>query len=269
MLWLFDKYVGCGNDFILFDNRRGDFPQSPPLFQKLCHRRWGVGADGVILLESSTQGHARMRIFNADGSEAEMCGNGMRCLVQWMESLGFSQPVYQIETMNRLLKAWKIGQNVCIEMGSPTHLQWNIPIHLESTCHLIHSLDTGVPHAILFVADIEEGNFEQLAPFIRHHPHWRPSGTNFSIVQQLDEQTFTIRTFERGVENETLACGTGATAAALAAAYQLKLKAPLKIKTRSGDSLEIDFLLQDDQFTAVTMTGPAVKTFQGEVNLYP
>ncbi len=268
MRWLFAKYAGCGNDFILFDNRRGDFPKSPRLFQKLCHRQWGIGADGVILLELSTQAHARMRIFNADGSEAEMCGNGIRCLVHWMQSLGFSQTVYSIETMQRLLKAWVIGQDVRIEMGSPTHLQWNVPIDHESTSLRIHSLDTGVPHAILFVSDIE-ANLKQLGPFIRHHPYWSPKGTNFSVVKRLDEMTFAIRTFERGVEDETLACGTGATAAALAAAHQFKLQGPLKMQTRSGDCLNIHFSFQNGQFTDVTMTGPAAKIFQGEVNLYP
>ncbi len=268
MLWLFAKYAGCGNDFILFDNRRGDFPKSPQLFQKLCHRQWGIGADGIILLESSSQAHARMRIFNADGSEAEMCGNGIRCLVHWMNSLGFSLPIYHIETMNHVLKAWVTDQNVRIEMGSPTHLQWNLSIDHESTYLQIHSLNTGVPHAVLFVSDIE-ANLKQLGPYIRHHPYWKPNGTNFSIVKQLDAMTFAIRTFERGVEDETLACGTGATAAALAAAHQFKLQAPLRMQTRSGDCLDIHFSLEDGQFTNVTMTGPATKIFQGEVDLYP
>ncbi|CAF23166.1 diaminopimelate epimerase [Candidatus Protochlamydia amoebophila] len=267
MQWSFTKYVGCGNDFILFDNRNGKFPFSIPLIQQLCHRQWGVGADGIILLENSTIAHARMRIFNADGSEAEMCGNGLRCLIDWMESLNILHSIYSIETNNHVLKAWKSASNITIEMGSPNKLNWNVPISFESKIYYVHSLNTGVPHIILFAENIEQFPLERMGPFIRYHPLWKPDGTNFSIVQHLHGQTFMIRTYERGVEAETLACGTGATAAALAAAFQYRLSAPISMQTRSGICLEIGFTLLNQKFTNVTMTGPALAVFNGSIKL--
>ncbi|WP_079989365.1 diaminopimelate epimerase [Candidatus Protochlamydia phocaeensis] len=268
MRWAFAKYTGCGNDFILFDNRQGRFPLSTPgLIQRLCHRQWGIGADGVILLESSSLAHARMRIFNADGSEAEMCGNGVRCLVHWMGSLGFSSPSYTIETMLRTLKAWRMGDQVRIEMGSPSRLQWHVPLRFESACLFVHHLDTGVPHAVLFVEDVDAVELNRLGPFIRHHSLWHPHGANVSIGQQIDHTLFKVRTFERGVEGETLACGTGATAVALAAAYLHHLVGPLSMQTRSGDCLQISFKLAGQRFKDVTMTGPAICTFEGEIDL--
>src|SRR5690242_9341576 len=127
MRWSFAKYVGCGNDFILFDNRQRNFPFSQAdVIQRLCHRQKGIGADGVILLENSHLADFRMRIFNSDGSEAEMCGNGLRCFVQWLASSGYQMPIYRIETQHRILQAVKEKNNVRIEMGSPTNIRWNI-----------------------------------------------------------------------------------------------------------------------------------------------
>lgn len=269
-LWNFVKYTGCGNDFIFFDNRAANFPLSPKLVQNLCHRQWGIGADGVILLENSTRADARMRIFNADGHEAEMCGNGIRCLIHWLHSgssgLG-SQPAYLIETAKGLLKGSMADDGVCIEMGIPADIRWSVPICLESENYSFHCLNTGVPHAVLFVPNIEEVNFDRLGPLVRFHSLWQPHGINATFAQKLDAHTLAVRTYERGVEGETLACGTGATAAALAAAYQYQLSAPVFLKTRSGASLKIDFALESGIFSNVKMTGPARRTFQGEVNL--
>lgn len=267
MRWSFAKYVGCGNDFILFDNRQGNFPLSQPtLIQRLCHRQSGIGANGVLLLENSVQADFRMRIFNSDGSEAEMCGNGLRCFVKWLATLGFQYQTYRIEVMHRILTTLQLPTTVCIEMGKPTHVQWNIPLSYQNQLLYVHHLDTGVPQTILFIQDIDDLNLIELGVYIRNHSLWMPKGTNVTVVQQVDYQVFKIRTYERGIEGETLACGTGAVAAALAIAHQYGLLSPIIIQTRSGEELMIGFLREQQGFSKVTLTGPAQCTFRGEVN---
>jgi len=266
MRWPFVKYAGCGNDFILFDNRKDLFPKdNKSLIKTLCHRQWGIGADGLILLESTARADFRMRIFNADGSEAEMCGNGIRCLVSWYHSLISSpQKSYTVETLHRLHQATVEGPNICIDMGVPTRIEWDVPITYQEKLLKFHFLSTGVPHAVLFHDDIDSIDLAQLGPFIRHHPYWGPGGTNVTLAQPIDATHFKMRAFERGVEGETLACGTGATAAALAAAYHLKGSSPLTIHMPAGN-LQIGFSLSENIFSAVTMTGPAIPIFEGAI----
>ena len=268
MIRPFVKYVGCGNDFVLFDNRQDYFPvHHKSLIQKLCHRQWGIGADGIILLEKSTKADIRMRIFNSDGSEAAMCGNGIRCLVQWVDLINPSPTKsYTVETRHGIHAAAIKGAEICIEMGNPTHLEWNIPLLYQDQKLLFHSLSTGVPHAVLFDEVIDSFDLDKLGPLIRHHPRWQPQGTNVTLAQKLDAHHFKIRTFERGVEGETLACGTGATAVALCAAYHYDAPSPVTIQMAAG-SLKIGFQHYQDQFSDVTMTGPAVFSFKGEIEI--
>jgi diaminopimelate epimerase len=267
VLWSFAKYVGCGNDFIIFDNREGHFPVSDKhQISHLCHRQCGIGADGIILLEASQKGDFRMRIFNADSSEAEMCGNGIRCLVKYCHQLFPLKQQYIIETMHRLHKASIEGEDVCIDMGSPTHMQWNVPLFFQQQEILFQFLDTGVPHAVFFDPDIDSIDLKQLGPYIRHHPNWGLKGTNVTLAQNLDNTHFKMRTFERGVEGETLGCGTGATAVALAAAKQYPIKSPVTIHMKAGD-VKIGFENQDDRFSNITMTGPASCTYEGKVKI--
>jgi diaminopimelate epimerase len=268
MNWPFAKYVACGNDFILFDNRLGMFPWAQPaLIQRLCHRQWGIGADGILLMENSTKADFRMRIFNSNGSEAEMCGNGLRCFVKWLASTGFQSETYRIEVMHRTLTARYLGDTVSVEMGCPVDIQWDISVPYQKQRLFVHHLDTGVPHAVIFMKNIDQLNFEELGIFIRHHPHWMPKGTNLTVAEQLDSQKFKVRTYERGVEKETLACGTGATAVALAGAYQYQLSSPITIQTSSGEELTIAFTIQDKRFSRVTLIGYAQLTFLGKIDL--
>lgn len=266
MRWNFAKYAGCGNDFIFFDNRNGQFPwQHTALIQSLCHRQFGVGADGLILAESSACADLRMRIFNADGSEAEMCGNGLRCFVKFAQELGLHQAQYTIETMRRPLKASYQGSLISVEMGVPFDMQWKIA--LSEIPHEIHFLNTGVPHAIFFTEDIKAIHLAKLGPRIRYHERFAPTGTNVNAVQILSDEALEIRTYERGVEQETLACGTGATAAALAAAYIKQLRSPIKVLTQSKEFLEISFCLHEGKFSDVKMAGTAQYIFKGEIDL--
>lgn len=265
--WPFTKYVGCGNDFLLFDNRCQEFPTFPVLIQHLCHRQKGIGADGLLLWENSIKADFRLRIFNCDGSEAEMCGNGLRCFVKWLTNLGFKNHPYHIEIAQNVWTAMQTKQVVCIEMKSPSHIQWDISLHFEDQLLRVHYLNTGVPHAVLFVEDIEHLNLAKLGPYLRYHPLWKPYGTNVTVTQVVNSKKIKIRTYERGVEGETLACGTGATAAALAAAYQEGLLSPLNVETRSGEELKIEFLFAQQKFFSITLTGSAECIFLGEVEL--
>lgn len=263
----FSKYSGCGNDFILIDHRRPFFPVNDrPAIQKLCHRQKGIGADGVIFLEASsgTASDFKMRIFNSDGSEAEMCGNGIRCLAQFIADLGLPQKPYAIETMQRLLRVEHSPAGIRAAMGTPADLRQNLNIEIDGTTHAIHYLDTGVPHAVLFVDDLENAPVESLGRKIRHHAAFKPKGANANFVQVLGPHSISLRTYERGVEAETLACGTGATAAAIIAFLQKQVKTPIEVKTRSNETLIINFAVdKSGTITDVSQTGPAVKHFHG------
>lgn len=265
----FSKYSGCGNDFILIDNRSCTFPsQQASLIARLCRRADGVGADGLILLEKSEKADFKMRIFNADGKEAEMCGNGLRCLNKFVQELGISAPSLKIETMERELQVEMLGDNVKASMGDPKDIQMNISLPLDGQDCLVHYLDTGVPHAIHFVEDASKVPVDKIGPEIRYHPFFQPKGANANFVQVTGPSSLFIRTYERGVEGETLACGTGATAAAIAAYYQFNMNAPIQVKTKSGQSLTIDFIVDaNKQITNVTQSGPAIYHFKGSFAL--
>ncbi|MBA3722592.1 MAG: diaminopimelate epimerase [Parachlamydiaceae bacterium] len=265
----FAKYVGCGNDFILFDNREESFPKKDEsLIRSLCHRQFGIGADGVILLESSSKADFSMRIYNADGSEAEMCGNGIRCLMRFLEHLGLKDPSYSIETMHKILLLEHHGKDIRVEMGIPNNTKWNISFNENDSVFQLHYLDTGVPHIVLFVDEIESFDLKKWGPHLRYHKLFAPKGTNVNIAQRLPNDEIKIRTYERGVEGETLACGTGATAVALAAAYCYQIRNPITIQTGLGQKLTIDFEQTGLTFENVTLTGPATRTFKGTIDLY-
>lgn len=264
----FSKYSGCGNDFILIDNRLLNLCLTPASIAKLCHRRCGIGADGVIFLNQSSTCNYQMRIFNADGSEAEMCGNGLRCLAHFIHSRDRTESHFCIETVLRHLVEISVHRNlVTVQLPSPDAVECckSITVDEEKIC--LHFLDTGVPHAVLFVDDIEEERRFSLAPRIRFHQAFRPRGANVNFAKILDDHSIAVRTYERGVEQETLACGTGAAAVALAAVAVHKISAPVTIRTRSQDCLSIDFRGTLPHVTQLTMTGPAVKVYDGEFQL--
>lgn len=249
----FSKYSGAGNDFILIDDRDLSFPTENKLFtQRLCHRNLGIGADGIILVQPSEHSDFRFRIFNADGSEAEMCGNGVRCFAKFLQELGYQKKSFTLQTMERVLFVEMVGDEVAVEMGTPKDLHLNLAPNL-------HHIDTGVPHAVLIVADLSAIDIQKEGPPIRFHPLFQPKGANANFVQ-IHESSISLRTYERGVEGETLACGTGATAAALIASQITALKSPIRVHTKSTDILAISF---DEALQNVRMQGPAHKIFHG------
>lgn len=263
MLQSFSKYSGCGNDFIIFDNRSLTFPLQESLIQQLCHRQKGIGADGVILLEPTQNAHFKMRIFNADGSEAEMCGNGIRCLVKFIQDLGISGQAFNIETLAGNLKVEFLNQDIAVDMTEPKDIHWFLSMYSWN----LHYLDTGVPHAVIFCENLEEINLNEWGPKIRCHSDFDPKGVNVNFAQLDAEGKILLRTYERGVERETLACGTGATATALTAAAVYELKSPIHVQVRSGDILTIAFHYDGNSFTNIRLIGPAKRIFMGKIEL--
>lgn len=263
----FSKYEGCGNDFVIFDNRNTTFPIQKKLIPNLCHRKMGIGADGVILLETSMSADFRMRIFNADGSEAEMCGNGIRCLLKFIQELGYRKDSYLIETMEKNLRVTSVGSEVKVEMAEPYDIEWNQTLTVGSAFYHLHSMNTGVPHVVIFVEDLQNVNVNQISPPIRHHSAFLPKGTNVNFATVLPDGMVRVRTYERGVEQETLACGTGATATAIIASHVHGLANHVKVQTESGKILTVQFTQENNQFSNVTLTGPANFIFRGEITL--
>lgn len=248
----FCKYQGAGNDFILIDNRQKIFAADKAEIQKLCHRRFGIGADGIICLENSSTADFAMRIFNADGSEAEMCGNGVRCLAAFVRRLGLCHKSrFSLQTMQRLLTINFQEENIEVEMGAATGVEKHPDLVV---------MNTGVPHAVIFSENIHEVELKRLGPEIRYHTRFAPQGVNVNFVQQEGPQKIAIRTYERGVEDETLACGTGCTAAALAAHLVLDMPSPIAVKTASSEIVTISF---NKDFEDVRMSGKATFVFEG------
>lgn len=263
----FSKYSGSGNDFILIDNRKKVFSPNSPFIQRLCKRRTGIGADGIILLETSHQADFKMCIFNADGSEAEMCGNGVRCLLKFILALGIDKQSYIIETKQSKIMLRHDQGLPCVSMPAPYDLRLNVTLDVEGEIISASFLNTGVPHVVIVVNDLEDAHWMNIAPKIRHHPEFDPHGANVNFIKFDDQKNVLIRTYERGVENETLACGTGATAAALIASALYQLSSPIQVIPRSQENLTISFVYSNSSFDQVTLLGPASLIFQGELIL--
>jgi diaminopimelate epimerase len=259
----FAKYSGCGNDFIIIDDRDHRFPLQTELVTRLCHRQKGVGADGILLLDTAEDGAYKMRIFNADGSEADMCGNGLRCLAKFIDNIDAPGDSFTICTPYGKHRIELNKQQVTATMGAPTHVEWHKKIFLNDGEHLCHFLNTGVPHAVFFVDNLQKISIDKIGREVRFHPLFAPGGTNATFVQLHQKSMLSYRTYERGVEAETLACGTGAVAAALATAYLHKWESPIQATTREGGILTISFLHDQGSFSDVKMGGPAEEIYHG------
>ena len=238
----FYKIVGSGNDFVNIDNRKNLIRRRSDFAIKVCDRKFGIGADGLILVEVSKKGDFKMRIFNPDGSEAEMCGNGLRCLVRFVKEKNMSKKnKFLIETKSGMYDTEIRGKKVKIKMkiiGKP-HLDIKIPVGKET--FIGHYIDSGVPHTVIFTEDVERINIEKIGPLIRYHRLFEPRGTNVDFVEILNKRKIKIRTYERGVEAETLSCGTGVVAGAIVSFLLRKVNPPVEVLTASGDTLKVSF----------------------------
>ncbi len=275
MLLNFFKMNGAGNDFIIVDNR--DLSLSAALdadtIAALCDRHRGIGADGLLAVEPAQKGaDFRFRYYNADGGEAEMCGNGARCFGRFVAHLGeIVLKKVTFETIAGTLGAEMIGDEVRIAMSDPKDLKLASGVTIPGLSAAIHSLNTGVPHAVVFLPSAEaldDCDVFTHGAAIRHHKAFSPAGTNANFCAVLAPSHISIRTFERGVEDETLACGTGMVAAALIHHLLTGATSPIKVDVEGGDTLEIGFVkVGETTFTQVTLTGPADFVFEGEIEL--
>ena len=264
----FTKMNGAGNDFVMVDNRDGSRSLSREQIARLCDRHRGVGADGLIAVEGSPE-LPRMRYYNADGGEAEMCGNGARCFSRFTARLlGLSTGGLSFQTEAGILSAELLPDGrVRLRMSEPHSLQLAHSLRVLDRDLEVHSLNTGVPHAVTFVDNLEATPVVELGRALRHHQRFAPAGTNANFVQVLAPGSLAIRTYERGVENETLACGTGVVAASLIHHQQTKASSPVSVSVRGGDTLEVGFQLENGHPVGVTLSGPADFVFTGGVTL--
>lgn len=266
----FTKMNGAGNDFVMIDNRDLSLSLSKEQIARICDRHRGVGADGLLAAEPAENGaDFKFRYYNADGGEAEMCGNGARCFGRYTQRLlDVPQERITFETIAGTLAAEFIGDQVRIAMSDPLGLELDAPATVEGLAAPIHSLNTGVPHAVAFLDDLPAVDVVKIGAAIRYHAHFQPNGTNANFVQVRATDHIAIRTYERGVEGETLACGTGMVACALLHHLLHRAPSPVKVDVAGGETLEIGFQKSGpDQFTAVTLTGPADFVFDGEIKL--
>ncbi|MCX7926651.1 MAG: diaminopimelate epimerase [Candidatus Omnitrophica bacterium] len=264
----FVKLVGAGNDFVLVDVHKADLGVSinlSLLAQKICDRINGAGADGLLVVERSLHYDVRMRIFNPDGSEAQMCGNGVRCLAYYVAGPKAKNKKISIQTKAGLIKAQVSGNQVRVELTRPNSLRENIPLKIGSRILHVNYINTGVPHTVIFVEGLDKIDVQNLGRFIRFHKRFAPEGTNVNFVEVIKEDTLKVRTYERGVEQETLACGTGSTAAALITGIKLeKEEATINVVTRSAEILKIYFRQKNKQFEKVQLEGTVKITYKGE-----
>jgi diaminopimelate epimerase len=262
----FYKMSGSGNDFIIIDNR-DHVIQEKTLQQMIvgtCRRKMSVGADGFILLEESEGADFRWRFYNADGSRAEMCGNGARCVSRFAFLTGIAGPEMSFETDVGVITAEIIGNRVKIKMTDPTDLKEGCTLLLDNPLNY-QFINTGVPHVVIEAEDIDELDVFEIGRAVRYHEAFSPAGTNVNFFRVTGENSLAIRTYERGVENETLACGTGSVAAALIAARQRGFESPVTVMTRSGEYLRIFFQQNSRSFADVYLEGDARVIYEGEL----
>lgn len=264
----FWKMNGAGNDFVVLDNRELKLDLNPETVARLCQRQRGVGADGLLAVEPAQNGaDYRMRYYNADGGEAEMCGNGARCFARFVNLLeGNRLSATTFETMAGVIEAEFQGDQVRIQLSTPHSLRLNDVLDLAGESHTVHSVNTGVPHAVVFVDDLDAVDIRRLGAATRYHEHFAPKGTNANFVREIAPGHIWIRTYERGVEDETLACGTGMVACALIHHELTGAPSPIRVLVAGGDTLEVGFTkTEEGLYSDVTLLGPAEFTFAGNL----
>jgi len=263
----FFKMHGGGNDFVLMDHREKLIPEAEQrqFARRVCAPRVGVGADGLILIEASDQADFRWRFYNADGSEAEMCGNGARCAARFAVMHGLAGPRLTFETLAGIIEAEVLNHRVRVAMAGVGNLRLNLAIPLADESLAGNFMQVGVPHVVVPVDNLEGVPIRQWGREVRFHQLFYPAGTNVNFIRVIDRHALEIRTYERGVEDETLACGTGAVAAALISASLGKVASPVAVHTRGGEILTVSFEWQGEKVSQVFLEGEALVVYQGEL----
>jgi len=253
----FTKMTASGNDFIVIDKKPSGGISA--IARSLCDRKFGIGADGLILLDKIKEADTRMRIFNADGSEAEMCGNGARCA-----ALFGRKTKARLFTKAGLINAELKRDRVRIQLTEPKGIKLDIPLKVSGRLIRVNFINTGVPHAVVFVNGIDNIAVANIGRSIRFHTKFAPAGTNVDFVEVKGNDLIAIRTYERGVEDETLACGTGSVAAGLIFALKSGLDGLVKVRTQGGEELKVYFKKENKSFRDVWLEGSAKIVYKGE-----
>jgi len=264
----FTKMHGAGNDFVLIDDREGTVPwEDHFLMAALAGRRTGVGCEGVILVQHSDKADFRMRFLNPDGTEVEMCGNGSRCAAAFAHRIGASGTALTMETMCGLVDAQLTATGVCVWMPEPAKKNYGLELKVGNETVRGDFIITGVPHFVVQVPNISTVDVQGLGRALRLHPAFAPDGTNVDFVTFRAPNRMSMRTYERGVEAESGACGTGAVACAVVAVETAGFTLPANVKTPSGCDLTIDGDWRHHKCTGLTLTGPVKFVYTGEIDL--
>ncbi|MFC1798443.1 diaminopimelate epimerase [Thermodesulfobacteriota bacterium] len=263
----FFKMSGSGNDFIIIDNRSHmvNEDQLIEFVTRICRRKMSVGSDGFILLEDTEGADFKWRFYNSDGSAAEMCGNGARCVARFAYLNGIAGTDMSFETEAGIVHAEVRNERVKINLPDPADLQMDYAIELKNGSRSVCSINTGVPHVVVPTDNLADADVVALGREIRFHSQYSPAGTNVNFIRSLDGDGIAIRTYERGVEDETLACGTGAVASAIVSAVKFGKHSPVDVLTQSGGHLNIYFDEKEGTFRDIFLEGDARVIYKGEL----
>lgn len=262
----FWKMHGAANDFIVVDDRALTFPARDEAWMRaVMARRTGIGSEGILLIQPGNEADFRMRFFNPDGGEVDMCGNGARCIARLAYELGAAPSLMRFETGAGIVRAEVMGDIVQLTMTKPRDWRLGGELTIDGTTYAYDFVNSGVPHVVVVVDDLAAVDVARLGAAIRYHADFAPKGTNANFVQITGPNSLSVRTYERGVEAETLACGTGIVAAGLLAGKTGRVQTPVQITPASGDVLTVNYRLTSDGADDVTLKGPAVHVFRGEL----
>ncbi len=263
----FFKTTAAGNDFIVIDSRNCTIPFSDlsRFARAVCDRKLSIGADGLIFINNSSKADFGWRFFNSDGSEAEMCGNGARCVAIVADYLGIGGNKKSFETMVGIIEVEVKDRKVMVKMVDPSDLRLDLCVKVDSVFYTVSYVNTGVPHVVIYEDNLEEVDVERLGRNIRFHNSFKPAGTNVNFVTVINESTLKIRTYERGVEGETLACGTGAVASAIISSCKGYTKPPIDVITRLGERLRVYFKNYGSSLRDVYLEGEARIVCEGNL----
>ncbi len=263
----FLKLSGSGNDFIIIDNRNNIIKEGtqPEFVKNVCRRKMSVGSDGLILIEDTDTADFKWRFYNSDGSVAEMCGNGARCAARFafLNNIAGKQMVF--ETIAGRITAIVNQETVKIGMPDPFNMRIGYTLALSDASLIVSSINTGVPHVVVLEENIDDIDVLKTGEEIRFHKEYAPAGTNVNFATRIGSDLIGIRTYERGVEDETLACGTGSIASALVMSVLEGMISPIRVRTKSGGILVIHFKKTADKFTDIFLEGDARVIYKGEL----
>jgi diaminopimelate epimerase len=267
----FWKMSGAGNDFVCIDNRAGKIKLSKKQRAAVCHRQFGIGADGLLLIETPKKGQSVdfiMRYYNADGGEAEMCGNGARCFARFVQrTTKTRKKAITFSTPAGVIRAEFYGEQVRVDLTPVQGGKLRIPVQGSFGKLTVHYADTGVPHVVVPVKDAEKVDVVKLGRELRNHSEFAPRGANVNFYQILKPGSIRVRTYERGVEDETLACGTGVAACAWVSHHLKGFNSPVAVRVQGGATLKVYFTVVDGEITDLKLHGPATFVYEGEIDV--